>query len=115
MSWEIKERQAGPVVVLEISGRMTLTEGSDPLDSKLQDLIAGGVRAVLLDCSRVTGIDSRGLKALVRGLISMRKREGGVKLLRPSERERHLLEMTRLSTVVEIYDDEAAALASFSS
>jgi len=115
MSWDIKERQAGAVTVLEVSGRMTLTEGSDPLDTKLQDLIAAGRRAVLLDCSRVSGIDSRGLKALVRGLISMRKRGGGLKLLRPSDRVRQLLEITRLSTVIEMYDDEAQGLQSFSS
>lgn len=114
MSWGLNERKAGAVTVLELTGRLTLGEGSDPLDEKLQRLIAAGCRAVLLDCRRVSAIDSRGIKALVRALTSMQRSGGQLKLLQPGTRVREVLEMTRLHTVIETFDDEPQALESFS-
>lgn len=114
MPWNIEERQAGTVTVLELTGRLTMGEGSDPLDSRLQALIGGGQRAVLLDCRQVESIDSRGLKTLVRALTSMERAGGKLKLLQPAPRLRQVLEFTRLQTVIEVFEDESQAIASFS-
>lgn len=114
MPLEMKERQAGSVTVLEVCGRLTVGQGSEVLEEKLQDLIAAGQRYLLLDCSRATAIDSHGIKALVRGLTSAEKRGGKLKLLKLTPRVREPLDITRLLTVIDAFDDEETALRSFS-
>ena len=115
MPLTIKERQAGTVTILELSGRLYVGEASDTLDDKLQALLNAGRVALLLDCSQVTGIDSQGIKSLVRGVISAQKRSGSLKLLKLTGRVWEVLNLTRLLTVIESFEDEEAALRSFSS
>ena len=114
MAFEVRERRrAGPVLILELHGRLTMSEGSEVLDSDLQERIATGERKLLVDCQNVSAIDSRGIKSLVHGFISLKKREGALKLLRPGARVREVLSWTHLDTVIESFDDEVAALKSF--
>ena len=114
MAFEVKERRrAGPVVVLEITGRLTMGSGSEKLEEMLRDLIASGERALLLDCAGVSVIDSQGIKSLVQGVTSMEKRGGKLKLLKISPRVREVLDLTRLLTVIETFDDEDSAVRSF--
>ncbi len=113
MAFAVRERRNGPVVVLELEGRLTWGEGSEKLDAIVRRLIEGGERALLLDCSRVASIDSQGIKSLVSGYTSLEKRGGRLKLLRMSPRVREVLELTRLLTVIETFDDEGAAVKSF--
>ncbi len=113
MPMVVMERQANSVTVLELSGQLTIGGGSDILNEKLQKLIAAGRPNLLLDCSQVSRIDSQGISTLVRALISATKRGGKLKLLKPSPKVRQVLDITRLQTVIESFDDEAKAFASF--
>lgn len=113
MAFAVKERRSGPVVILELSGRLTMGEATDKVDAALRKLIDAGERALLLDCAGVPVVDSQGIKSLVWGLTSLQKRGGRLKLLRITPRVREVLDMTRLLTVIETFDDEAAALGSF--
>jgi len=113
MSWEIRERAAGEVTVVELAGRITLGDSGDGVENRLQELIQSGVRAVLLDLSRVEVLDSRGIKALVRAFITMQKRDGQLKLMKPTPRIRQVLEITRLLQVFEVFEDEESARSSF--
>ncbi|HEV2352358.1 MAG TPA: STAS domain-containing protein [Terriglobia bacterium] len=110
-----KERQAGGEIILELSGRLYLGESSEDLDHKLQSLFAEGKVNLILDCSGVSGIDSQGIKVLVRGVISAHTRGGKVVLLKISHRVRDVLTITHLLSVIESFDDEQSALASFPS
>lgn len=109
-----ERRRVGSLIVLELNGRLVMGEGSELLDQELQSRIAAGERALLLDCSGVPAIDSQGIKSLVRAAISLQSREGKLKLLHLSRRVRDVLELTRLHTVIETFDDEEAAVKSFS-
>ena len=113
MSWEIRERAAGSVTVVELAGRITLGDSGDGVEARLQEIINSGVRALLLDLSRVEALDSRGIKALVRAFITMQKRDGQLKLMKPSPRIRQVLEITRLLQVFEVFEDEESARNSF--
>ena len=113
MSIEIKERQLGKVTLLELSGRLALGEGSTGLHERINAHFEAGRVNLLLECSQVTALDSQGISALVRGVISAGKRGGQFKILKPSPRVRQILEVTRLFKVIETFDDEAKALASF--
>jgi len=113
MSVELAERQEGLVTVVTLKGRLALGEGSNALNERLQSLIANGQVKLLLECSQVSVLDSQGISALVRGIVSAGKRGGKLKLLNMSPRVRQVLEVTRLLTLIESFDDEAKALASF--
>jgi anti-sigma B factor antagonist len=114
MKFKVEEsRRVGSVQVLTLSGRLVFGDGAEALDASLQNLIARGERALLLDCSGVTAIDSEGICPLVRNAVSLHKRGGHLKLLKLSPHVRLVLEVTRLLTVIEAFDDEQAALHSF--
>jgi anti-sigma B factor antagonist len=108
-----ESRRAGPVLVVELRGRLAMGEGEEKLNAALQDLIGRGERALLLDCAKVTAIDSQGIRALVRNIVSLQNRGGQLKLLRLTRRVRTVLEVTRLLNVIEAFDDEGAARRSF--
>ena len=115
MGFIIEERERkGKVVIVELSGRLTMGDGSDSVEEFLQKLVAQGDRAVLLDMAGVPLMDSRGIKAIVYGLTSLRKRGGQLKLLSLTPRVREVLDYTRLLTVFEVFEDEEAAVKSFS-
>ncbi len=115
MGFIIEERERkGKVVIVELSGRLTMGDGSNSVGEFLQTLVAQGDRAVLLDMAGVPLLDSRGIQAIVHGYTSLRKRGGQLKLLNLTPRVRQVLDYTRLLTVFEVFDDEAAAVKSFS-
>lgn len=105
--------QAGRVTILALSGAFTAGAGSALLDDTLQKLIGDGKRFLLLDCRQVAHFDSWGIRALVRGLTSIRKRGGDLKLLAIPFPMRQALAFTRLLSILAAYDDETTALGSF--
>lgn len=113
LAWEIKERMVGSVAIVEMSGRLTEGGGSDELNAKLWATLRRGTRRVLFECSQVTNIDSRGVGVLARCVATTRKRGGNLKLLCPSQRVRATLNLVRLNEVIDAFDDQATALASF--
>ena len=68
---------------------------------------------VLIDLSRVSRIDSTGLGVLMNCYTHAIKNSGALKLLNPDAPVRKVLSVTKIDSVVEIYQDEAAAIRSF--
>jgi anti-sigma B factor antagonist len=101
------------VTVLELSGRITLGEGSVQLRDAIRDLIAKGQRRILLDLGEVNYIDSSGLGELVSAYTTVKNQGAALKLLKLTKKVHDLLQLTKLYTVFEIFDDEASAIASF--
>jgi anti-sigma B factor antagonist len=109
----IASREVDGVTVLDLSGRITLGEGSVQLRDSIRDLIGKGQRRILLDLGDVNYIDSSGLGELVSAYTSARNQGATVKLLKLTKKVHDLLQLTKLYTVFDIYDDEASAIASF--
>jgi anti-sigma B factor antagonist len=108
----IEERTVGPVVILELSGRLVLGEGDEQLKGKVNDLLNHGTTHVLLNVGDVTYVDSSGLGALVGVSLSARRHGGAVTLVTPSKRLMELLAVARLQAVVNVCDSETQALRS---
>jgi anti-sigma B factor antagonist len=112
---EIRVRAAGDVVVVEVIGRMVLTEGE--IDSLLRDrvaeLIAQGHRHIVVNLSQVTQVDTSGLKQLLAAHLAVSRLGGQLRLATPTKRIRDLLGITRLNTLFELFDSEQAAIDSF--
>jgi anti-sigma B factor antagonist len=106
-------RQVGDVTVIDATGRITLGEGSSTFRDTLRDLMAKGQKKLLLNLADVTYIDSSGIGELVSGFTTVTNQGGRLKLLRLTKRVKDLLQITKLYTVFEVYDDEAEAVRSF--
>lgn len=112
---QIRERAVGHVAVLDVSGRMVLSErASDALfRSTIADLLDAGRRHLVINLAQVSQVDTSGLTALVNAHLTAAKRGGALKLVNPTRRIRDLLGVTRLNTLFEVFDNEDAAVASF--
>jgi len=117
-------RAAGDVSIVEMSGEFTLGKGvSRPLDlhghrledlgQTLSDLLERGNSRIVLDLHKVRFIDSAGLGELVAWKKRALERGGDVRLLRPRDRVREMFVLTTLSSIFQIFDAEAEAVASF--
>jgi anti-sigma B factor antagonist len=106
-------RQIGDVIVLDISGRITLGEGNAMLRETVRDLADKGNRRIVLNMGEVNYIDSSGLGELVKTHTTIQNKGGELKLTNLNRRVHDLLQTTRLSTVFDIQKDEASALQSF--
>ena len=113
MSVKLTTRQVGDVTVIDVSGRITLGEGSSVIRDELRALTDKGNRKVLLNLGDVTYIDSSGIGELVSGYTTMSNAGGTMKLLNLTKRVKDLLQITKLYTVFDVHEDEAHAVRSF--
>jgi len=109
----ISSREVDGVTVLDLSGRITLGEGSVQLRDAVRGLISKGTKGILLNLSDVNYIDSSGLGELVSAFTTAKNQGADVKLLGLTKKVKDVLQLTKLYTVFDIYDDEASAIASF--
>jgi anti-sigma B factor antagonist len=113
VTMKASNRQVGGVNVVDMSGRITLGEGSVVLREAVKDLLAKGQKKILLNLGDVTYIDSSGIGELVSAFTSVRNQGGELKLLNLTKKVHDLLQITKLYTVFDIKDDEATAIQSF--
>lgn len=113
MSVKLSTRQVGDVTVIDAVGRITLGEGASTFRDTLRDLASKGNQKMLLNLSEVSYIDSSGIGELVSGFTTVTNHGGQLKLIGLTKRVKDLLQITKLYTVFEVFDDEAAAVRSF--
>ncbi len=113
MSMKTSTRQVSGVTIVDLSGRITLGEGSVLLRDIVRDLVTKGQRKILLNLGDVTYIDSSGIGELVSAFTTVRNQGGELKLLNLTKKVHDLLQITKLYTVFDVKDDEAAAVAAF--
>ena len=113
MSVKLTTRQVGDVTVIDAAGRITLGEGASSFRDTIRELAAKGDKKILLNLSDVSYIDSSGIGEMVSGFTTVTNHGGQLKLLGLSKRVKDLLQITKLYTVFEVFDDEAAAVRSF--
>ena len=113
MALTIASRELDGVTVMSLNGRITLGEGSVQIRDAIRDLIAKGQKRILLDLGEVNYIDSSGLGELVSAYTTVKNQGAALKLLKLTRKVHDLLQLTKLYTVFDIYDDEASAIASF--
>src|SRR3989440_7111338 len=106
-------RQIDGITVLDLSGRITLGEGSVILRDTIRELIGRGQKKILLNLGDVSYIDSSGIGELVSAFTTVRNQGGELKLLNLTKKVHDLLQITKLYTVFEVHNEEAAAIRSF--
>lgn len=115
MALWVKERKSGGIVVLEMSGRLTIGDPVLQLRGAIRRHVKEGSTAFVLDLTDLVYIDSAGLGELVSTCATVRKRHGDVKLLNLSNRVKDLMQLTNLLTIFDTYTDETIAASGFRS
>jgi anti-sigma B factor antagonist len=113
VSVKLNTRQVGDVTVIDVAGRITLGEGSSAMRDALRDLVTKNQKKILLNLGEVSYIDSSGIGDLVSGFTTVTNSGGQLKLLNLTKRVKDLLQITKLYTVFDVHEDEAAAIRSF--
>jgi anti-sigma B factor antagonist len=106
-------REDGQVTIVDLSGRISLGEGSALLRKTIRDLLDSGQGKILLNLGDVNYIDSSGIGELVSAFTAVRNRNGEMKLLNLTKKVHDLLQITKLFTVFDVYNDESSAVQSF--
>ena len=110
---DVKERQAGDVTILDLSGDVRIGEGAISLRDSIRNLADQGKKNVLLNLAGVKYMDSTGVGELIANYTTVKRQGGQLKLLNLTDRIQNLLVITKLLTVFDSYDNEAEALKSF--
>lgn len=114
MSIRIQARESGDVAIIQLSGRVTLGEATGKLRESIRSLVDRGYSRFVLNLTETEYLDSAGLGEIVGAYTTVAGAGGGMKLVGVRGRALDLLQITRLATLFEFFDGEAAAVASFS-
>lgn len=107
---QVDIRHAEDVIIVDLDGRMVSGVGERILHDVMNQLVAEGWKKILLNLSGVSWIDSAGIGELVASL-KMAKRFGvQVKLLRMGDRVKHVLSISQILPLLDVYEDEELAL-----
>ena len=110
MAFSITTQETGGVVLLKLAGRLTMGDPAETLRETTRRLIDDGTRTFVLDLAAVSYMDSTGLGEIVMSYAMARNGHGHTVLLRPSAHCRKLLHMSKLEQILEICEDESAAV-----
>lgn len=107
----ISTRVAGTTTILDLDGPLRLGDAEEHFRNRIEELVDAGSTHIAVNLAGVSDMDSSGIGALVRAYSTLKKSSGRCTFFAPNKRVRMLLKMVRLDTVLELVDDEAAALA----
>ena len=114
MSFSLNTRKAGDVVIVDMSGRLSIGEAVLLLRTTIRRFVDDGSLKFILNLGNVSHIDSAGLGEVVRTYTTVSRQGGHLKLLNLTKRITDLLAITKLLTVFNTYDSETEAVRSFS-
>lgn len=114
MGMTIQPRETHGVTILDVSGRITMGEGSVVLRDWVRNEITSGKQQMVINLADVNYIDSSGLGELISAFTTAKNRGVTLKLLNLTKRIHELMQITKLYTVFDVYDDEDEAVNSFS-
>jgi anti-sigma B factor antagonist len=110
---QISIRESGDVTILDVQGKATIGVGRFLLSFHLRELVAKGMRKLLLNLTDVRQLDSSGISAVVGTYVSLSRQGGSLKLLCPRGRVQDVLRVMHVADFIPTFEDETQALASF--
>jgi anti-sigma B factor antagonist len=113
MTLKLTSHEVDGVSVVTLDGRIVLGEESTALREKFKSLIAAGKQKIVMNMDNVTYIDSAGLGTLIAAHVSAKTQGASVRLCHLGKKFHEVLQITKLLTVFDVYDTQAAAVSSF--
>lgn len=101
------------VAIVRLSGKLAAGAGDRQLHNLIDELLGANRKSILLDLSKVSGIDSSGVGELVAGLRVAREMGGELKILKVGGQVHRILDLTQALPLFDVYHDEEAAIAAF--
>ncbi len=111
---EINVRRRGDVQLIELRGALRLGDGVEALRAAVEEAFAAGDVKIVVNLAEVPMIDSSAIGVLVKCMASAKQRGGAVKLVNPSKFAAQTLRLVGVLNLFQVFDNEAAAVASFS-
>jgi len=107
-------RQSGDVTILRFPCRSRISNAESALlRRRLQKLVAGGARKLLLNLTNLIQVDNFFAGLIVRAFVTLRNAEGDLRLVSPRVRALEVFSSLRLMEIIPTFEDESQALASF--
>ncbi|NIM90026.1 MAG: anti-sigma factor antagonist [Candidatus Aminicenantes bacterium] len=111
---EISAREKSDVIIFDIEGEIRRSDVSDvTLHQLVKDQLDTGKRNILLNFKNVEFIDSFGVGEILASYISTHNLGGKLKIAKISKKLYLIFQVTMLTKVLEIFEDEEVALESF--
>ena len=110
---EITLRTVGDIQILDCSGKITLGEGTMTVRNTVRDILKDNGKKIILNLADVNYIDSSGIGELVSTYTTVTNHGGQLKLLNLTKKIHELLQITKLLTVFQVFNDEQDAIGSF--
>jgi anti-sigma B factor antagonist len=108
-------RHADDVIIVDFKGDLIAEDGEELLRDVVSELIAEGWSKIVLNLALVRRLDSNGVGELVASWKLAHEFGASVKLLRPGDRVKYTLHLSQILPLLEVFEDEPAAVASFAS
>jgi len=112
---QLHVRNLKGVALIDVSGTITMLDAPRQLKDRVTSLVIGGQKNIVLSLGHLTFVDSSCIGELMACYIAAARAGGTLKLANSPRRVQELLLVTRLSEILESYETEAAAVASFGS
>ena len=110
---EINARDVSGITVLDLKGSMLAGLGVEAMAQRFKQLVAEQRVKVVANMQQVSVIDSRGVGELVASFSSLKRNGGSLKLACPGKFVREVLQITRIGTIIDVFDSEDAAVKAF--
>ena len=110
---KVDVRHVDDVIIVDLEGRLVMGVGDELLRDVMYELLAENWKKILLNLRAVTSMDSSGIGEVVSSWKLAKRFGASVKLLRPGPHIQRTLRLTQLLPLLEVYDDEEEAVASF--
>jgi anti-anti-sigma factor len=111
---EISAREKNAVIIFDIEGEIRRSDVSDvTLHQLVKDQLDTGKRNILFNFKDVEFIDSFGVGEILASYISTHNLGGKLKIAKISKKLYLIFQVTMLTKVLEIFEDEEVALESF--
>lgn len=111
---KVDVRHVNDVIIVDLEGRLVMGVGDELLRDVMNEIVAEGWTKIVLNLRQVSIMDSSGIGEVVSSWKLAQRFGGGVKLLRPAPSVKRTLKLTQLLPLLEVYEDEDEAIASFS-
>lgn len=113
MKLKVTQRQADGITILDLNGRIVLGKETALMRDTILDLIGRGKKGIVLNLGNVPYVDTSGISEMISAAQAIRREGGDLKLLNLTRRVRDTVEVVRLGTIFELFDDEDSAIKSF--
>jgi anti-sigma B factor antagonist len=113
ISVNVAHREVDGIEILDLRGRLTAGTEAGTLSEAVTRLVSEGKNKLILNLKHVDFLDSSGLGMLVVCFAALQQQGGVLKLTNVGRRHMRLLVLTKLTAVVELFDNEDDAVDSF--